>query len=198
MKAYKLSKPFSFEEYLQLEKETGEKHEFHNGEVFAMAGGTINHGRLCRNATNSIWGAIKKNVSDCEVFNSENKILIEEKNKYLYPDTSVVCGEIEVDKGKNAITNPILIVEVLSKSTANYDRGKKFYFYRHLESLKEYVLIEQDEPIVEVFLKVGQSDTWRITRFEGFETNVILESIGIEISMKELYETITFNESPNN
>jgi len=103
----------------------------------------------------------------------------------------VICGDIKKsEKEKNSLTNPILIVEVLSKSTAEYDRGNKFYFYRHLASFKEYVLIEQDRYIVDVHYKNKDSDLWRITRYEGLDKIIKIQSLDIEITMEELYYRI--------
>ena len=100
----------------------------------------------------------------------------------------VICGEIEkTGETKDAVSNPTLIVEVLSKSTSEYDRGDKFYFYRQIPTLQEYVLIDQSRYVVEVFFKKGKNDLWRISRYEGLDQMINLQSLGIEISMKELY-----------
>jgi len=100
----------------------------------------------------------------------------------------VVCGDFEHSKeDENSIVNPILIVEVLSKSTAEYDRGDKFYLYRQIPTFKEYVLIEQKKHVVDVHFKQGNSDLWKITRYQGLDKIIKLQSIGIEVSMKELY-----------
>jgi len=100
----------------------------------------------------------------------------------------VICGEVETSENDvHSVSNPILIVEILSKSTANYDRGDKFFLYKQIPSLQEYVLIEQDKAQVDVFYKRPGSDLWKISRFEGLNTKVKLQSIEIEIEMSELY-----------
>jgi len=187
MKAHKI--PYiSIEEYIKTENDTNTKHEYHDGKIYALAGGTLNHGLLCGNAYSEIRNKLTNKGSKCIPFTSEIKIYIEKRNSYVYPDSMVICGDIEKsEEEKNSVTNPILIVEVLSKSTAEYDRGDKFYFYRQLQSFKEYVLIEQDRHIVDVHYKSKNSDLWRITRYEGLNKIIKLQSLDIEITMEELY-----------
>jgi len=187
MKVHKV--PYiSVEDYLKTERDTNTKHEYHDGKIYGLAGGTLNHGLLCGNAYSEIRNKLTKSGSKCIPFTSEVKIYIEKRNNYVYPDSMVICGAIETSKEeKNSITNPILIVEVLSKSTAEYDRGDKFYFYRQLQSFKEYVLIEQARHIVDVHYKNENSDLWRITRYEGLDKTIKLQSLDIEIIMEELY-----------
>ncbi len=192
MKAHKLHR-YTIEEYIQHEIESQQKFEFHNGEIFALAGGSINHGLLCGNIYSEIRNGLKNKNSNCKPVTSEIKLNIQtkSKNSFLYPDTMVICGDLEYSQDdKNAVTNPILIVEVLSKSTADYDRGDKFHLYRQIESLQEYVLVEQDKHIVDVYYKNPKSDLWKITRIEGIDSHINLQSIGILISMKELYYDI--------
>ncbi len=195
MKAHKIPK-LTVEEYINQEKESGNKYEFHNGKIYALAGGTLNHGLLCGNIYAELRGALKNNKSKCKPFTSEVKLNIGSENSFVYPDSMVICGDIEIaDTDKNSVKNPVLIVEVLSKSTALYDRGDKFYLYRQIPSLQEYVLIEQDKPLVEVFYKKPKSDLWRISRFEGLDTKIKLQSLNIEINMTDLYYDIEFRSS---
>jgi len=176
------------EDYVKTEIETNTKYEYHDGKIFALAGGTLNHGLICGNVYSGIRNQLTNKGSNCIPFTSEVKVFIKTKNSYVYPDSMVVCEGMEKsDEEKNSITNPILIVEVLSKSTGEYDRGDKFYFYRQLESFKEYVLIEQDRHIVDVHYKSKNSDLWRITRYEGLDKIIKLQSLGIDLTMKELY-----------
>jgi Uma2 family endonuclease len=187
MKAHKI--PYiSVEEYVKAENESKTKHEYHDGKIFALAGGTLNHGLLCGNAYSEIRNKLKTKGSNCVPFTSEVKIYIGKRNSYVYPDSLVICGDIEKSEVEiNSIINPILIVEVLSKSTAEYDRGDKFYFYRQLQSFKEYILIEQDRHIVDVHFKNKNSDLWKITRYEGLGKIIKIHSLDIEITMEELY-----------
>jgi len=178
----------SVEEYLRQEIETDTKYEYHDGKIYSLADETLNHGIISGNVYSDISVELEKNDLNYLPFNSTIKLHIESINSYVYPDCMVVCGEIEKSpSNENAVINPVLIIEVLSKSTASYDRGDKFYFYRQIPTFKEYVLIEQDKHVVDVHLKGDSSDFWKITRYEGLDTIVELESIGVELSMERLY-----------
>jgi Uma2 family endonuclease len=182
-------------EYIQHEIDTNQKYEYHDGKIYALAGGSINHGLLCGNIYAEIRNELKKKKSNCKAFTSEVKLNIKAKNNFVYPDTMVVCGDMETSENdKNAVSNPILVVEVLSKSTAEYDRGDKFYFYRQIPTLQEYVLIDQSRYVVEVFYKKENHDLWSILRYKGLEAIIQLQSIGLDISMKELYFDIEIEE----
>lgn len=155
-------KYYTHEEYLALEEKAEYKSEYHDGEivplfreiidgeVVAMAGGSSNHSCIAGNTITGLNFALDER--DCIVHTSDMKIRVEKVKRSYYPDVSVVCGELEYfNDNENILTNPMLIIEVLSPSTAEYDRGRKFFCYRQLESLKEYVLIEKNEPYVDVF-----------------------------------------------
>lgn len=187
MKAHKLP-GLTIEEYLQQEIDAGIKYEYHSGEIYAMAGGTLNHGLLCGNAYSEIRNKLREKSSNCKPLTSEVKIHIKKKNSFVYPDAMVICGNIELSEDhNNSVTNPMLIVEVLSKSSAEYDRGDKFYLYRQIPGFREYVLIEQKKHVVDVHYKSPKSDLWQITRYEGLDQTIQLQSLGIEISMADLY-----------
>jgi len=178
----------SLEEYRKLEIESDSKFEFHNGKVYALAGGTINHGLICGNVHADIKVKLEDKKSNCLPFNSDVKLFIEKTNSYVYPDTMVICGKIETStEYEDAVTNPVLIIEVLSKATASYDRGDKFYFYRQIPTLKEYVLIEQNKHVVDVHSKGIDNDFWKITRYEGLDKTVKFQSIDLELPMERLY-----------
>jgi len=192
MKAQKVPK-LTVDEYLAQEQETDTKYEFHNGKIFALAGGSIHHGLLCGNIYAEIRSALKNKKSPCKPFTSKVKLNIEKKNSFVYPDAMVIYGEIDTSKeDENAVSNPILIVEVLSPSTANYDRGDKFFLYKQVSTLQEYVIIEQHKAQVDVFYKQPESDLWKISRYEGLTTKVKFQSIKVEIKMSELYFDINF------
>ena len=187
MKAHKLPL-LSIEEYLLLEIESGKKYEYQDGKVLALAGGSVNHGLLCGNIYAELRSQLRLKGSDCKPTTSEIKLNITKENCFVYPDSMVICGDLEKSKNdKNSITNPIVVVEVLSKSTSDYDRGDKFYLYRQIPSLQEYVLIAQDRAQVEVYYKKPKTDLWRISRFIGLESIVQLQSLDIEIKMSELF-----------
>lgn len=188
MEARKLDN-LSLEEYTALERTTGTKYEYHDGKVFAMAGGTLEHGLISGNAYGEIRGALREAGRDCTAINNEVKLYIDSMNKYLYPDAMAVCGPLERSKEEpNAIVNPTLIVEVLSSSTESYDRGDKFFFYRTLKTLKAYVLIAQYKPQVDLYTRTG--DLWQISRVEGLSASLALAPLGISIPMQHLYEGV--------
>lgn len=187
MKAQK-SQIFTVEAYLKQEIATNTKHEFHDGKIYALAGGTVNHGKISGNIYNELRNQLKSKKSRCLPFNSDVKLHITATKSYVYPDAMVVCEEKnEGSEDELSVKNPILIIEVLSKSTSGYDRGDKFYLYRQIPTFKEYVLIEQDKHVVDVHYKNENSDLWRITRYNGLDAIVKLQSLNIEISMEDLY-----------
>lgn len=186
MNAHKLTN-VTIQEYLEIEKETQTKYEYHNGSIYALAGGTLNHGIICGNIFGELRTGLKENA--CTAINSEVKLFIQSENRFVYPGAMVICGEIQTsEKEKNSIINPRLIVEVLSKSTASYDRGDKFHMYRQIESLEEYVLIEQEKPLVEIYQK--KSDLWKITRVEGLENEIHLASLNVNIKLQDIYDDV--------
>lgn len=187
MKAHQIPN-LTVKEYIQQEIESNTKYEYHNGKIYALAGGTLNHGLISGNVYSELRNKLKEKDSTCLPFNSEIKLYIDNTNSYVYPDSMVICGEIEPSQeDENSVTNPILIIEVLSKSTAGYDRGDKFHLYRKIPTFKEYVIIEQQRYIVDVHYKHDNSDLWKITRYEGLDSIVKFQSIGVEITMEELY-----------
>jgi Uma2 family endonuclease len=192
---------YSVEEYIQVEEETGTKHEYHRGEIYAMSGGTIARGMLCGNSYAALRSGLQTKNTDCTVLNSEIKLHIAAVDSFVYPDATVICGPIErSSKDANsaaveAVTNPIVIVEVLSKSTSDYDPvstagGEKFFRYRQIPSLLEYVLVSQEKPVVEVYSRQPNTEFWKISHYEGLNETVLLASVSLEISMQDLYAGI--------
>jgi len=176
----------SLEEYNQLEEETSVRYEYHDGEVFAMAGGSPKHGIIAGNIIRLIGNHLK---DGCTVGSSDLKFYIESINKSLYPDASVICRPYQTsDHDRNALTNPILLVEVLSESTANYDRGSKFHYYSELPSLREYVLIEQNMWKVETRYRDTTEEKWKMDWFEGEDASVTLHAMNATIPLAEIYQ----------
>ncbi|MEM1320416.1 MAG: Uma2 family endonuclease [Bacteroidota bacterium] len=190
MKAYKAPK-MTVAQYIDQEIKNDTKYEYHNGDLYALAGGTINHGVLCSNIFSELVLGLRGKGSDCKPFTSEIKLHIVSKNIFVYPDAMVVCEELQPSPDdKNAIVNPRVIVEVLSKSTSDYDRGDKFFFYKQIPTLQEYILIEQEKAVVDLYFKAPGADLWKISRYEGLESTILLESLQIEISMSDLYRDV--------
>lgn len=180
----------TIEEYLALEKETHTKYEYHNGEVYAMAGGTPTHSLIANNVGASLNLSLKG--KPCFVYNSDLRIATS-RNKYVYSDVSVVCGKIEsFEELKNAASNPVLIIEVLSEETEAYDRGGKFMHYRMIESFKEYVLIEQRFPLVEVFSR-NEGNKWEFRTFTDLTSIITLRSVNVEIQLSDIYYGVDFS-----
>ncbi len=184
----------SVEDYLRLEEASDVRHEYHRGELFSMAGGTLNHARLGANILFQL--AYQRKSSGCNIFSGDARIRIEAKDCFLYPEASVVCGPVETAKDDpNSIINPVLIAEVLSPGTEAYDRGEKFRLYRMLDSFKEYVLINQSRPLVEVFFRLG--DVWEMRTYEGNDAQIELKSLSATILLSDLYQHVEFsNEAP--
>lgn len=179
----------TIEEYLALEKETDNKYEYHDGEVYAMAGGTPTHSLVANNAGTAL--SVSLRGKRCFTYNSDLRVATS-RNKYVYPDVSVVCGKVtSFEELKNAANNPILIVEVLSEETETYDRGGKFMRYRMIESFREYVLISQQLPFVEVFYKNDMA-VWEYRAYTDLKETIQLHSIEAEISMADVYVGVDF------
>ncbi len=185
----------SIKEYIEVEESTGIKHEYLDGFIRAMSGGTLNHSRATVNITTFLDNIIEKMGKKCSVFNSDAKVYIEKANSFVYPDVTVVCGDIEVGEHEESIANPILIVEVLSKSTGAYDRGEKFRKYCSLPSFKEYMLIDQDQAVVDTMCRHDAS-YWKMSSTIGLDKSVKLYSLGIEVLMAEIYKNVQDLQSP--
>src|SRR5579872_3485343 len=146
---------FTPEEYLTLERAADFKSEYLHGQIYAMAGGTPQHGAIALHAGSELRAQLKG--ASCQVFPSDVKVRTTPSGLFAYPDVSVVCGKLQYhDERRDVLTNPILIVEVLSNSTEAYDRGRKFWQYRQVETLTDYLLIAQREPSIDHYAK--QSD----------------------------------------
>ena len=184
-------KTYTVAEYLRLERRSGRKYAFYNGKIELMAGGTIPHNRVTRN----IFGLIYNNLlnrPDLEIFGSDQKIYLPKFHFYVYPDAVVVAGEpLLTDEEADAIINPLLIVETLSKSTQRYDRGQKFVEYQSLPSFKEYVLLRQDKP--EAYLNFREEpDVWRTSEVAGLDKAVFFRSIEVSLAMSAIYYKVKF------
>ncbi len=181
-------------EYLAIERVAdGVKNEFHDGEMFAMSGGTRWHSRIGTNVSVEFGNKLRKHR--CQPFNAELRLKVDETGLYTYPDLSVVCGEPEfVDDEMDTLKNPTLIVEVLSDSTEGYDRGRKFEHYRQISSLKEYLLVSQYEAHIEQFIRQPNNE-WLLRDTVGLKAKLALPSLGITIALREIYAGVDF--SPN-
>lgn len=181
----------SIAEYLAIEREDDIRYEYHEGEIFAMAGGTIAHSTICSNVAGELYASLKDH--QCRAFNSEQKIEIVQQRRYVYPDASVFCSPIvESETTTGAATNPTLVVEVTSESSEGYDRGRKFKYYRQLRSLREYLIIDQTEAAVTLYRWEPASDLFRIIDASGLEGTIELESLGLTLQLADLYRNVEF------
>ena len=183
---------YTFEEYLRREEYAAEKHEFFNGKIIKMPGGTDVHSEIAGNMISALKVVVRPLPQKFRVYTSDLKIYIEPVDVGVYPDALVVCEATEYWKGrKDVIVNPLLVVEVLSRSTQAYDRRGKYDFYRMLPSFKEYVLIDSKKAFVETRFR-EEEDLWRIKTETKMENLVPLRSLGVSISMEDIYENIVF------
>jgi Uma2 family endonuclease len=177
------------EKYLMAEESAEMKSEYERGRVKAMSGGTINHGIITGNVNSEINKWTRSKGKDCISINGDVRIFIDQANSFVYPDGMLICGKIQTSKqDPHSIINPVLIVEVLSKSTESYDRGDKFHKYCSLPSFREYVLIDQYKPVVDVLYK-EEASYWKMTTTIGLENSIFLQTLEHSISMKEIYRS---------
>lgn len=179
---------YSIEEYFSLVEELDYKIEYHKGKIFAMAGGSSEHNLIATNVTSQLNNALAE--KDCYVYNSDQRLAILSDHRYLYPDAMVVCGDREfADEKRLMLINPMLIVEVLSPSTTDYDRSGKFHLYGKVSSFKEYLLVHSDRVFVEAFYREN-SDLWRISSAFRLDQNIHLYSLGLDLPLENIYRKI--------
>lgn len=177
---------YSIEEYLQMENEALEKHEYYKGEIFAMSGAGNRHNIISVNIIASLYNALKG--KSCQPFGSDMRIHIPENTLFTYPDISIICGDIiSPNVDENTATNPTVIIEILSPSTRNYDRGVKFMLYRAIPTLKEYILVEAESIHVEQFA-INKEGLWQLKEFSGIEDEFILESVNVNLRLTDIYD----------
>lgn len=185
--AEKKLKTFTLEEYLALEIQSDVKNEFDHGSIVAMSGGTLNHGIIGNNINTELNNAVKGKGADCVTINGDVRIYIDRADSVVYPDAMVICGDIQTaEQDRNAVINPVLIIEVLSKSTESYDRGDKFHKYCSLPSFKEYVLIDQNKPVVDVLYKETAA-YWKMVTTIGLEKSIYLNTLNCSIQLSDIY-----------
>lgn len=188
------NRKYTLEEYLELDRNSEEKYEYFDGEVFDMAGGSRNHSRLGADVCSLFNQKLKG--KNCEAFNSDMRVKVPAALPYHYPDVSVVCGEsvIEELNGQELLVNPVLIVEVLSPSTATYDLKDKFTAYQSIDSFREYLIVSQDRPHIIQHIRQSKNRWLRID-IEGLDSEVTLESVNVNLSLREIYERVRFQNS---
>lgn len=182
---------FSPEEYLAFERGTDARHEYLDGHVYAMAGESIEHSRICVNVAGELRARLKGRP--CEVLSPNMKIVTSPTGLFSYPDVVVLCGEPRFyDERRDILTNPTVVFEVLSPSTEAYDRGEKFLRYRtQIETLREYVLVSQHRPLVEHYVRQPDG-SWSYSSASSFEEVIDLTAIDSQLPLSEIYDRIVF------
>ena len=177
---------YTWQDYLLVEEASPIRHEFFDGEIYAMAGGTAEHAQLCVNITTALSTQLKG--KPCRVFSSDLMVRVTESGLGTYPDASVVCGELEfdADTGRRTLLNPTVLVEVLSDSTEDYDRGAKFEHYQKLASLREFVLVSSTQKLIEVFRRSPSGWIHSVARDGGA---LQLASVDVTLAVDDLYES---------
>ncbi len=195
MKGPALARQYDFyspEDYLAAEEKAAQKSEYYDGKVVAMAGASLNHNRIAGN----VYAILNAALSDtpCEVFFVDVKVWIEARNFFTYPDVMAVCGETKfMEDRSDTLTNPTIIIEVLSNSTERYDRKTKFHAYWTLDSLQEYILIDQHRMRVEYFQQISNKE-WALRVFTDADEKLLLKAVDIKIPLSDIYRNVVWEE----
>jgi len=178
------------QQYLAIENDAEYRSEFFDGEMFAMAGASLSHNRILRNLSAELHQRLKG--GRCEALVVDQRCQVARTGLYTYPDIVVVCGEpLMGDEDPMSITNPSAIIEVLSPSTEKYDRGFKFRNYKQISSLVEYIVVAQDEPLCDRYIR--QTDgSWALVTFVGLDAELVFTSVPARIPFVEIYAGVTF------
>jgi Uma2 family endonuclease len=178
------------QEYLAFERQAKTKNEYYAGEVFAMAGASRRHVKITVNTIVSLAAQLKERP--CEVFTGDMRVKVSATGLYTYPDVAIVCGKPRFDdEQEDTLLNPTVIVEVLSKSTETYDRTEKFAHYRNLESLTDYLLIDQESPHIEQYTRRSDG-SWSFSDGIGLDQGITIDSIQCRLSLAEVYDKVDF------
>lgn len=178
----------SIEEYLEMENASMEKHEYYKGEIFAMSGAKVPHNAVTGNFFIAVGQKLKG--KRCKPYGSDLRIHIQSNTLFTYPDISIICGEIiTLNNDDYNVLNPSVIIEVLSKSTKNYDRGEKFKLYRDIQTLKEYILVDSETIHIEVF-RLNENNHWELEEYDSIENVLFIKAIDEKIAISEIYEGV--------
>jgi Uma2 family endonuclease len=187
---------YTITEYLELERRSVDRHEYCDGEILLMAGGSVEHARIASNLIREL--GIRLKGTRCEAFGSDLRVRTSGSVLYAYPDVTVVCGGPQFepdDPRRDTITNPRMIVEVLSPSTESFDRVRKFDRYGQVQTLEEYVLVSQDEPRVEAYWR-REHGAWLFLPASGLSAVAKFGSIKVDLPLGEIYSGVAFPAKP--
>ncbi len=192
--AQKLDRRLTVEEYLRFEETSQVRHEYHDGEVLAMSGGTFEHAAVTTNLVATLHAALRN--GPCRVLDSNMRVAVSKSRQFVYPDASILCQPPQFhfsDPKRTTIINPRVILEVLSESTESYDRGEKFEKYRLIESLEEYVLLAQDRPAVDGYLRQPDG-SWNLIAWQEMDSEAQVRCMKLSLPLSELYAGVAFAE----
>jgi Uma2 family endonuclease len=174
------------EEYLHLEKQSSQKYEFYKGEVFAMSGASARHNIISKNLMRDLGNALKGHP--CQPYGSDFRVHIPENTLYTYPDISIVCGDIiSSEADEESFLHPTIIIEILSPSTKNYDRGEKFKLYRDIPTLKEYILVDSESINIEAW-RINEKNKWELHEYNTLNQQLHLPTLSLTIPLTDVYE----------
>lgn len=177
-------------EYLEIERKAEFKSEYYIGEMFELAGASLEHNRISKNITKSLSNQL--NNKPCESFQSDLKVKEQSSGLFTYPDIVVICGEpVFYDQEKDTILNPTVLMDVLSPSTEGYDRGFKFELYRKIKSLKDYLLISQEKISIEYYTRLSDG-SWNLKEYTGKSQSIEIKSIDCSLDLNEVYYNVKF------
>lgn len=187
-----LKNKFTPAEYLAMEEVADFKSEYYAGEIFAMTGGTADHSTIAVNLSAELRQSLA--TRPCRVFNSDMRLHIQKSDLYTYPDIMVICSKLKfLERRDDTLVNPLLIIEVLSKNTRDYDRGAKFEFYKGIDTLQEYVWVESESPRVECYRR-GAGNQWIIETYAGLDAVAHIEALGCDLSLRQVYHKVSWVE----
>ena len=180
----------SAKDYLKVERAATEKHELHEGQIVTMSGASLPHNYIVRNLFGQNFSFLKG--KKCTVFTSDLRVHILTTDSFTYPDLSIVCGKPEMlDNTFDALTNPSVLIEVMSRSTEKYDRGTKFFYYMQIASLKEYILVDSNSVFVQVATRQGDN-SWKFEEWRDISASFKIKTIEKPVALTEVYEDVEF------
>jgi Uma2 family endonuclease len=178
------------EQYLAMDRAAEVRSEFMDGEMWAMSGGSMRHAGLQANIIIELGVALRG--SDCRMFTSDLRVRVLPGRMYAYPDVTVVCGKpVPADDHQDILLNPAVIFEVLSPNTEKYDRGIKFQYYLSLETLKDFILVDQNKVRVEHYAR-GSPGAWTFRAYEQLDDELKIDSIGVSLALSRIYDRVEF------
>ncbi len=181
---------FTVDEYLAMERVADYKSEYYSGEIFALAGGTVDHNTVTVNCAAELRQSL--DARPCYVFASDMRLHVQRSNLFTYPDVMVICGKIRFfDRRNDTVLNPILVVEVLSESTREYDRGAKFDFYKQIPELQEYILIESEQARVEAYRREADGH-WTVETISGLDADLPFVTLDCVVPLRRIYHKVSW------